>query len=241
MSEFKIEYNNKTYELNIEYINDYIYKLAIVKYTSSILNTIEEQNSIHPIKCIFEHHYVHIDKLKYILYNLQHYYNVNVKVIYKNFSNELQKNEFHLNLLVKYISDIRYDTVNIYSKFVTNELINFIYEGIRNIGLDDMIEVNNIIKFQKVEYSECLNNNNYMIWLFNKQKEYLIFFKAFLKLVNKIDKPNNKQQIVISKYQKIDQICRPWIIHMLSLEDNYLILKRNIQFLLYVISDIYEN
>lgn len=239
MSEFIIEYNNITYELNIDIINNYMYKISLDSYNKNIF-TSQLNNIKKPIKYKLETKFIHISYLKYTFYILQNHYNIDIDIIYNNFNLELIKNESELSDLLQYLNKIRYDTVNVYSKFVSDELVYFIYNEVLTNGLDNKYLETIILNYHRIVYSESYDINMYISWLFKIQQEYVLFYKAFIYLYHKILIPDFNQYNIFNKYNKIDQISRPWIMHIIYLKNKYLILKSNIEFILRLIMEFFE-
>jgi hypothetical protein len=239
MSEFTIEYNNITYELNVDIINNYLYYISLDSYNKNIF-TSQLNNIKKPIKYNLENKFIHLSYLKYTFYILKNHYNIDIDILYNNFKLELKKNESELNNLLQYLNKIRYDTVNVYSKFISDELVHFIYTEILTNGLENKELENKILNYNRVKYTESYDINMYISWLFAIHQEYILFYKVFVYLYHQISIPDFNQYNIFNKYNRINQISRPWIMHIINLKNKYIIIKSNIQFILRLIMEFFE-
>jgi len=237
MSHFIIDYNGITYELNMEIINDHLFNIVNQRYLDalSILSPREIENIKKPIKYNIPCKYIHIEYVDFLLNDLQNFYDIDKYIIYDNFYKELENYEKELENVLHHISIIRYDTVIIYSKFVTDELIDFLYDCILNVGLDNKDDENKILFHSKIEYSITFNNIAFINWMIKKQNEYLLFYKCFDFIVKKINSPNKKQKYIIDKYNKINVEYRLHMSSILIIQKKFKSLHSKIDFLLAIV------
>ena len=90
--------------------------------------------------------------------------------------------------------------------------------------MDNIDEENIIINYIPIKYSESYNVYSYISWLFAKQQEYLFFYNIFMKLMRKCETYKFDQYKLYIKYKKIDEQCKPLLVHISQIKNDYLVI-----------------
>lgn len=233
MSKFEIDYDELSEKINIHKINQFMYDIAINQYYDQITNLRVYNYAEKPTLCNIPQKYINIDSVKYILYELEIYYKVPIEYVYIEFNNELDAYENDVIKILEYFAAIRYDTVINYSKFVTEEIITFIRQSSYH---RDIIE-----DYEIIEYSEGYDMNQYLLWLFDKQDEFVGIYTMFNQFSNMIIGPTDEDKELIEKYNNLYMHCKLWMEHLMYYENMYMILKHKMNLINFLIVDIIED